>query len=193
EGVTFTLYNKLSTNCLHCGSEELGGAPGWAYVSSCGNICFHVSCLMDFILDECKNSSNTEQTGPSQTVETQSVADANRGQQVVILREKKNSSIGKVVPVLNAHRSLSTKSGRLNNDVMRILNCDNHLSSHLKLFRCRSKVGKATVKKLAGCFPTAIVSDRSPRSVLCQPACEFLPMIDEVYGILIKKTESMPK
>ncbi|GJR14955.1 hypothetical protein Tco_0797607 [Tanacetum coccineum] len=102
EGVTFTLYNKLSTNCLHCGSEELGVAPGWAYVSSCGNICFHVSCLMDFILDECKNSSNTEQAGPSQTVETQSVADANRGQQVVILREKKNSSIGKVVPVLNA-------------------------------------------------------------------------------------------
>ncbi|GJY11388.1 probable trehalose-phosphate phosphatase J [Tanacetum coccineum] len=63
---------------------------------------------MDFILDECKNSSNTEQTGPSQTVETQSVADANRGQQVVILREKKNSSIGKVVPVLNAVINLFT-------------------------------------------------------------------------------------
>ncbi|PWA85047.1 haloacid dehalogenase-like hydrolase (HAD) superfamily protein [Artemisia annua] len=77
---------------------------------------------------------------------------------------------------------------------------------------------RATVRKLAGCFPTAIVSGRcrdkvynfvklaelyyagshgmdikgpskgskymkSPPSVLCQPASEFLPMIDEVLEI----------
>nr|GEV98733.1 probable trehalose-phosphate phosphatase J [Tanacetum cinerariifolium]GEY48193.1 probable trehalose-phosphate phosphatase J [Tanacetum cinerariifolium] len=86
---------------------------------------------------------------------------------------------------------------------------------------------RATVRKLAQCFPTAIVSGRcrdkvynfvklaelyyagshgmdikgpskgskymkSPPSVLCQPACEFLPMIDEVYGMLIEKTKSTP-
>ncbi|GKB84843.1 probable trehalose-phosphate phosphatase J [Tanacetum coccineum] len=87
---------------------------------------------------------------------------------------------------------------------------------------------RATVRKLAQCFPTAIVSGRcrdkvynfvklaelyyagshgmdikgpskgskhmkSPPSVLCQPACEFLPMIDEVYGMLIEKTKSTPE
>ncbi|XP_071711497.1 probable trehalose-phosphate phosphatase J [Rutidosis leptorrhynchoides] len=84
---------------------------------------------------------------------------------------------------------------------------------------------RATVRKLAGCFPTAIVSGRcrdkvynfvklaelyyagshgmdirgpskgskykkSPPSVLCQPASEYLPMIDEVYGLLMEKTKS---
>ncbi|KAM0034136.1 putative trehalose-phosphatase [Helianthus anomalus] len=86
---------------------------------------------------------------------------------------------------------------------------------------------RATVRKLAGCFPTAIVSGRcrdkvynfvklaelyyagshgmdirgpskgskykkSPPSVLCQPASEYLPMIDEVYGLLMEKTKSTP-
>ncbi|KAL8199609.1 hypothetical protein R6Q57_013177 [Mikania cordata] len=81
---------------------------------------------------------------------------------------------------------------------------------------------RATVRKLAKCFPTAIVSGRcrdkvykfvklaelyyagshgmdirgpvkhkkSPPSVLCQPASEYLPMIDEVYGLLMEKTKS---
>ncbi|KAM0006707.1 putative trehalose-phosphatase [Helianthus debilis subsp. tardiflorus] len=84
---------------------------------------------------------------------------------------------------------------------------------------------RATVRKLAGFFPTAIVSGRcrdkvynfvklaelyyagshgmdirgpstgsknkkSSPSVLCQPASEYLPMIDEVYGILMEKTQS---
>lgn len=86
---------------------------------------------------------------------------------------------------------------------------------------------RATVRKLARYFPTAIVSGRcrdkvynfvrlaelyyagshgmdikgpsrgsnyikSAQSVLCQPACEFLPMIDEVYQILQEKTKSTP-
>ncbi|KAL7605578.1 hypothetical protein Lser_V15G19417 [Lactuca serriola] len=86
---------------------------------------------------------------------------------------------------------------------------------------------RTTVRKLAGCFPTAIVSGRcrdkvydfvklaelyyagshgmdikgpskgskhkkNPPSVLCQPASEFLPMIDEVYGLLMEKTKSTP-
>ncbi|KAI7741240.1 hypothetical protein M8C21_023850 [Ambrosia artemisiifolia] len=84
---------------------------------------------------------------------------------------------------------------------------------------------RATVKKLAMYFPTAIVSGRcrdkvykfvklaelyyagshgmdirgpstgsknkkSSPSVLCQPASEYLPMIDEVYGLLMEKTQS---
>ncbi|KAL8233832.1 hypothetical protein R6Q59_019932 [Mikania micrantha] len=81
---------------------------------------------------------------------------------------------------------------------------------------------RATVRKLARRFPTAIVSGRcrdkvykfvklaelyyagshgmdirgpikhkkSPPSVLCQPASEYLPMIDEVYGLLMEKTKS---
>ncbi|KAK9069442.1 hypothetical protein SSX86_011346 [Deinandra increscens subsp. villosa] len=86
---------------------------------------------------------------------------------------------------------------------------------------------RATVRKLAECFPTAIVSGRCrdkvynfvklaelyyagshgmdirgpskgskykkcPPSVLCQPASEYLPMIDEVYGLLMEKTKSTP-
>ncbi|XP_076918553.1 putative trehalose-phosphate phosphatase J [Bidens hawaiensis] len=86
---------------------------------------------------------------------------------------------------------------------------------------------RATVRKLAGCFPTAIVSGRcrdkvynfvklaelyyagshgmdirgptkgpklkkSAPSVLCQPASEYLPMIDEVYGLLMEKTKATP-
>ncbi|KAL6227778.1 hypothetical protein ACLB2K_001735 [Fragaria x ananassa] len=86
---------------------------------------------------------------------------------------------------------------------------------------------RKTVKRLARCFPTAIVSGRcrdkvykfvrlaelyyagshgmdikgpakgskykkGGQGVLCQPASEFLPMIDEVYKLLIEKTKSTP-
>ncbi|KAL5213449.1 hypothetical protein ABZP36_024296 [Zizania latifolia] len=80
---------------------------------------------------------------------------------------------------------------------------------------------RAAVREVAKTFPTAIVSGRcrdkvrnfvglpelyyagshgmdikgpssNPESVLCQPASEFLPMIDEVYKALLEKTESTP-
>ncbi|RXI09329.1 hypothetical protein DVH24_033946 [Malus domestica] len=86
---------------------------------------------------------------------------------------------------------------------------------------------RKTVKKVARCFPTAIVSGRCrdkvykfvrlaelyyagshgmdikgpakgskymkvSQGVLCQPASEFLPMIDEVYRLLVDKTKSTP-
>ncbi|XP_050365898.1 probable trehalose-phosphate phosphatase J [Argentina anserina] len=86
---------------------------------------------------------------------------------------------------------------------------------------------RKTVKRLARCFPTAIVSGRcrdkvykfvrlaelyyagshgmdikgpakgskykkGGQGVLCQPASEFLPMIDEVYKLLLEKTKSTP-
>ncbi|BFG35400.1 hypothetical protein CerSpe_216740 [Prunus speciosa] len=86
---------------------------------------------------------------------------------------------------------------------------------------------RKTVKKVARCFPTAIVSGRcrdkvykfvrlaelyyagshgmdikgpakgskykkGSQGVLCQPASEFLPMIDEVYKLLVEKTKSTP-
>ncbi|KAK3159127.1 hypothetical protein QOZ80_2AG0146090 [Eleusine coracana subsp. coracana] len=80
---------------------------------------------------------------------------------------------------------------------------------------------KEAVRDVAKHFPTAIVSGRccdkvryfiglselyyagshgmdiqgpssNPESVLCQPASEFLPMIDEVYKVLVEKTKSTP-
>ncbi|KAM7529260.1 hypothetical protein LguiB_032670 [Lonicera macranthoides] len=86
---------------------------------------------------------------------------------------------------------------------------------------------RATVRKLARYFPTAIVSGRcrdkvysfvrlaelyyagshgmdikgpskgskykkSRETLLCQPASEFLPMIDEIYKVLLEKTQSTP-
>ncbi|CAN6916441.1 unnamed protein product [Brassica oleracea var. botrytis] len=89
-----------------------------------------------------------------------------------------------------------------------------------------SKEMRRTVRKLAKCFPTAIVSGRcrekvynfvkltelyyagshgmdikgpeqgskykDDKSLLCQPATEFLPMIDEVYQKLVDKTNFTP-
>uniref|UniRef100_A0ACD5ZJV8 Uncharacterized protein n=1 Tax=Avena sativa TaxID=4498 RepID=A0ACD5ZJV8_AVESA len=80
---------------------------------------------------------------------------------------------------------------------------------------------RAAVRDVAKHFPTAIVSGRcrdkvykfvglselyyagshgmdikgpssNPESVLCQPAREFLPVIDEVYKVLVEKTKSTP-
>ncbi|KAM0927099.1 hypothetical protein ACQ4PT_003205 [Festuca glaucescens] len=80
---------------------------------------------------------------------------------------------------------------------------------------------RAAVRDVAKHFPTAIVSGRcrdkvynfvglselyyagshgmdikgpssNPESVLCQPASEFLPVIDEVYKLLVEKTKSTP-
>ncbi|KAM3243620.1 hypothetical protein ACQJBY_055520 [Aegilops geniculata] len=80
---------------------------------------------------------------------------------------------------------------------------------------------REAVRDVAKHFPTAIVSGRcrdkvhnfvglselyyagshgmdikgpgsNPESVLCQPASEFLPMIDEVYKVLVEKTKSTP-
>ncbi|XP_076949428.1 putative trehalose-phosphate phosphatase H [Bidens hawaiensis] len=88
-----------------------------------------------------------------------------------------------------------------------------------------SEAMRATVKRVAGIFPTAIVSGRcrdkvynfvrlaelyyagshgmditgpsmglkntkSSSSVLCQPASEYLHMIDEVYGLLVEEIKS---
>lgn len=93
-----------------------------------------------------------------------------------------------------------------------------------------SRKMRRTVRKLANCFPTAIVSGRciekvynfvkltelyyagshgmdikgpeqgskyeqilqDSKSLLCQPATELLPMIDEVYHKLVEKTKSTP-
>ncbi|PWZ25489.1 putative trehalose-phosphate phosphatase 4 [Zea mays] len=84
-----------------------------------------------------------------------------------------------------------------------------------------SDVMRAAVRDVAKHFPTAIVSGRcrdkvrsfvdlselyyagshgmdiegpssNPESVLCQPASEFLPVIDEVYKALVEKTKSTP-
>ncbi|XP_050291075.1 probable trehalose-phosphate phosphatase J isoform X2 [Quercus robur] len=52
---------------------------------------------------------------------------------------------------------------------------------------------RKTVKKLAKCFPTAIVTGRcrdKGSSVLFQAASEYLPMIDEVFKLLVEKTKS---
>ncbi|KAG4989898.1 hypothetical protein JHK85_032881 [Glycine max] len=88
---------------------------------------------------------------------------------------------------------------------------------------------RKTVRKLARCFPTAIVTgrckdkvynfvrlaelyyagshgmdikgptrsskynkDSKAEAILCQPASDFLPMIDEVYQQLVEKTKSTP-
>ncbi|XP_028755127.1 probable trehalose-phosphate phosphatase J [Neltuma alba] len=86
---------------------------------------------------------------------------------------------------------------------------------------------RKTVRNLARCFPTAIVSGRcrdkvynfvrlaelyyagshgmdikgptkiskynkDSKAILFQPACEFLPMIDKVYQLLLEKTSSTP-
>ncbi|KAG5534217.1 hypothetical protein RHGRI_022372 [Rhododendron griersonianum] len=49
---------------------------------------------------------------------------------------------------------------------------------------------RATVRKLARHFPTAIGTDH--QAVLFQPASEFVPMIDEVYKALLEKTKFTP-
>ncbi|KAK6155535.1 hypothetical protein DH2020_009783 [Rehmannia glutinosa] len=55
---------------------------------------------------------------------------------------------------------------------------------------------RATVRKLARYFPTAIVSgrcrDKGAQAVMCQPASEYLPMIDEVYKALLEVTKDTP-
>ncbi|KAG5063634.1 hypothetical protein JHK85_004817 [Glycine max] len=54
------------------------------------------------------------------------------------------------------------------------------------------------MRKLARCFPTAIVTgrckdkDSKAEPILCQPANDFLPLIDEVYQQLVEKTKSTP-
>ncbi|KAM0871252.1 hypothetical protein ACQ4PT_039497 [Festuca glaucescens] len=57
---------------------------------------------------------------------------------------------------------------------------------------------REAVRSVSEHFPTAIVSGRGrdkgeqARSVLCQPASEFLPMIGEVHDLLVAKMASIP-
>ncbi|KAK6115475.1 hypothetical protein DH2020_007744 [Rehmannia glutinosa] len=55
---------------------------------------------------------------------------------------------------------------------------------------------REAVRDVANLFPTAIVSGRcrakGNQTVLCQPAREFLPMIDEVYRALIERVNYIP-
>ncbi|OIV97518.1 hypothetical protein TanjilG_11042 [Lupinus angustifolius] len=57
---------------------------------------------------------------------------------------------------------------------------------------------RKTVRKLARCFPTAIVTgrckdkDRKAETLIFQPATQFLPMIDHVYQQLVDKMKPIP-
>ncbi|KAJ6405195.1 hypothetical protein OIU84_013215 [Salix udensis] len=57
-----------------------------------------------------------------------------------------------------------------------------------------SWIMREAVKDVARYFPTAIVTGRcrNKGGVLFQPASEFLPMIDEVYNVLLERTKSVP-
>ncbi|KHN30628.1 Trehalose-phosphate phosphatase [Glycine soja] len=61
------------------------------------------------------------------------------------------------------------------------------------------KTMRATLKGIARHFPTAIVTGRcrdknnnNNKAVLFQSASQFLPMIDEVYEILLEKMKTVP-
>ncbi|KAL5547616.1 hypothetical protein UlMin_002847 [Ulmus minor] len=56
-----------------------------------------------------------------------------------------------------------------------------------------SNMMRKAVRAVTRYFPTAIVSGRCrDKGVLCQPATEFLPMVNEVYKILLDETTSIP-
>jgi hypothetical protein len=65
-GVTLKLREKISwpsKACLKCQSREISKEiKGWAYVSTCGNCCYHVACVKALTLEKWRASSFHQQT-----------------------------------------------------------------------------------------------------------------------------------
>ncbi|KAK6929342.1 DC1 [Dillenia turbinata] len=53
EGVTLRLVDRAPSRCLKCDRREISKrVSGWAYVSSHGKYCYHVTCVKKMILDK---------------------------------------------------------------------------------------------------------------------------------------------
>ncbi|KAI3761195.1 hypothetical protein L1987_51606 [Smallanthus sonchifolius] len=52
DGLTMNLMKVASTECLCCAKKDVcSEVRGWAYVSSCGDHCYHVVCVMKLVYE----------------------------------------------------------------------------------------------------------------------------------------------
>ncbi|PWA35017.1 hypothetical protein CTI12_AA612760 [Artemisia annua] len=102
DGLTLNLKKVATSACLHCGNMKISSkVPGWAYVSSCGDYCYHVSCVMDIINRKWKNGLITGESDPFQTIRPEFLSDVDKRQQLVI-GKKKEKSMKKAATILSA-------------------------------------------------------------------------------------------
>ncbi|KAM0031133.1 hypothetical protein Hdeb2414_s0017g00505131 [Helianthus debilis subsp. tardiflorus] len=88
-GLTLHLQKTATSKCLHCGTKDLrSNVRGWAYVSTCGNYCYHVSCVKEIINKNWRSGFFTGKSDPFRTIEQQFPKDMNRMNQLTLPRKK---------------------------------------------------------------------------------------------------------
>ncbi|KAB1217865.1 hypothetical protein CJ030_MR3G014725 [Morella rubra] len=51
--VSLILQKKAPSKCLKCQRKKVSdNIEGWAYVSTCGNYCYHVKCVKELVLEK---------------------------------------------------------------------------------------------------------------------------------------------
>nr|XP_043614859.1 uncharacterized protein LOC122586903 [Erigeron canadensis] len=78
-GLTLQLKSRATAKCLCCLKKKVSSkVDGWAYVSTCGSYCYHVSCVMNIIHETRAQGNITEKCDPFQTIRERFPADKNR-------------------------------------------------------------------------------------------------------------------
>ncbi|XP_071699256.1 protein VACUOLELESS GAMETOPHYTES-like [Rutidosis leptorrhynchoides] len=97
-GLTMTLKKAATAKCLHCGTKDLWSkVRGWAYVSSCGSYCYHVSCVREIVIKNWRYGFFTGKSDPFHTIKQQFPEDVEKmhHDQLVVARKKQSNNTRK--------------------------------------------------------------------------------------------------
>ncbi|KAD5961066.1 hypothetical protein E3N88_12541 [Mikania micrantha] len=94
KGITMHLHKVATEDCMICGDKYLcRKVYGWAYISSNGDLCYHVSCVMKIIHEKWKSAFMKGTCDPFQVISERFPKDMNRKNQMV---KKRNQTIKKM-------------------------------------------------------------------------------------------------
>ncbi|KAL8206095.1 hypothetical protein R6Q57_009646 [Mikania cordata] len=92
-GLTLHLEKAAKSKCLHCGTKDLwSNVRGWAYVSSCGSYCYHISCVKEIINKNWRHGFFTGKSDPFRTIKEQFPEDVDRMHQLAVGRMERQTS-----------------------------------------------------------------------------------------------------
>ncbi|KAJ0442125.1 hypothetical protein HanRHA438_Chr16g0753011 [Helianthus annuus] len=108
-GLTLHLQKAATSKCLHCGTKDLWSkVRGWAYVSSCGSYCYHVSCVKEIINQNWRYGFFTGKSDPFLTIKQRFPEDMDRMNQLVVARKKERPTRKHTKAVLSVLFNLLT-------------------------------------------------------------------------------------
>ncbi|KAJ0807748.1 hypothetical protein HanOQP8_Chr00c001g0683911 [Helianthus annuus] len=88
-GLILSFKKAATTKCAHCGTKDLWSkVRGWAYVSSCGGYCYHVTCVREIINRNWRYGFFTGKLDPFLSIKQQFPEDMDTMNQLIVARTR---------------------------------------------------------------------------------------------------------